>query len=69
MNESPYPNMPNIKVATKGVTCLQPKLNPKTAIALDLVPTRILKDYADDIPPFLQIIYQQSFDTGKVLGD
>ena len=69
MDDSPYPNMPHIKVTTKGVKSLLQKLNPKKAIGPDLVPTRILKDYADDIAPILQLIYQQSLDTGVVPDD
>ena len=70
MDDSPYPNMPHIKVTTKGVKSLLQKLNPKKAIGPDLVPTRILKDYADDITtPILQLIYQQSLDTGVVPDD
>ena len=34
-----------------------------------MVPTRILRDYADDIAPILQSIFQQSLDTGMVPED
>ena len=48
MGNSPFSGMPHIKVTTKGVLNLLRKLNPKKAIGPDLVPTRILRDYADD---------------------
>ena len=69
MGPSPYTSMPNIKVTTKGVKNLLQKLNPKKAIGPDLVPTRILKDYAEDIAPMLQLIFQQSLDSGIVPSD
>ena len=66
MGRSPFPDMPRIKVSLNGVKCLLCKLNPKKAIGPDLVPTRILRDYSDDISPMFQVIFQQSLDSGDV---
>ena len=69
LGESPYPEMPRIKVSVNGVSCLLKKLNPSKAIGPDMVPTRILRDYADDVSVMLQVIFQQSLDTGDVPAD
>ena len=58
--------MPNIKVSVNGVESLLKKLNPKKAIGPDKVPTCLLKEHADIMAPILQVIFQQSLDTGKV---
>ena len=58
--------MPNIKVTAKGVEKLLLTLNPKKAVGPDKVPTILLKEHADVMAPILQVIYQQSLDTGKV---
>ena len=66
LGNSPYPSMPKIDVSVEGVKKLLLRLNPTKAVGPDMVPTRILKDYADDIVPKLQSIFQQSLDTGMV---
>ena len=45
------------------------KLNPCKAIGPDMVPTSLLKDYAEQIGPILCKIYQQSLDTGIIPED
>ena len=69
LGNSPYPSMPKIDVSIEGVKKLLLRLNPKKAVGPDMVPTRILRDYADDIAPILQSIFQQSLDTGMVPED
>ena len=69
LGPSPYPSMPTIKVTENGVKKLLHKLNPKKAVGPDKVPTRILRDYADEVAPILQTIFQQSLDTGVVPDD
>ena len=61
--------MPPIIISVNGIKCLLSKLNPNKAIGPDMVPTRLLKDYAEDISPVLQVIFQQSLDTGEVPDD
>ena len=69
LGNSPYPSMPKIDVSIEGVKKLLLRLNPKKAVGPDMVPTHILRDYADDIAPILQSIFQQSLDTGMVPED
>jgi hypothetical protein len=42
-------------------------LNPSKASRPDLLPTRILKLVASEIAPVFSVIFQQSYDTGRVL--
>ena len=65
----PYNPMEEITVTEEGVRKLLQKLNPHKASGPDLIPARILKDMADEISPLLTIIFQRSFDCGKVPDD
>ena len=69
LGPSPYRSMPTIKVTENGVNKLLHKPNPKKAVGPDKVPTRILRNYADEVAPILQTIFQQSLDTGAVPED
>ena len=69
LGPSPCPSMPTIKVTENGVKKLLHNLNPKKAVGPDKVPTSILRDYADEVAPILQTIFQQSLDTGAVPED
>ena len=66
---SPFKDMENITIRHSGVIKLLKSLNPKAAIGPDLVPTTILKQYADIIGPILQQIFQQSLDTSNIPVD
>ena len=61
--------MPDIKVTTEGVQKLLEHLDPKKAIGPDMIPTVILKEFADIVAPILRAIFQQSLDSGKVPSD
>ena len=63
---SPFEDMENITIKNLGVIKLLKSLNPKKAIGLDLVPTKILKQYAHIIGIILQQIFQQSLDTSNI---
>ena len=67
--QSPYNSLPHIEVTTNGVQCLLNKLDPKKAIGPDGIPTAVLRDYSEEIAPMLQMIFQQSLDTGEVPDD
>ena len=62
-------NMPDINITTNGISQLLSKLNPQKANGPDKTPIRFLKDYADDIPKFLKIIFQNSYNTGDLPQD
>ena len=61
--------MPAIKVTVNGIMKLLFKLNHRKAVGPDKVPTHILRDYADEVAPTLETIFQQSLDTGVVPED
>ena len=66
---SPFPTMPDITITVAGVEKLLASLNPRKASGPDQVPTRILKEHASTLAPVLQIIFQQSLDTGDIPED
>ena len=61
--------MPEIRVTVAGVERPLASLNPRKVAGPDQVPTRILKEHAATLAPVLQIIFQQSLDTGDVPED
>ena len=58
-----------IKIEQKGLEKLLRQVNPNKASGPDTMPNRILKECAEPITPILQIIQQQSLDTGDLPND
>jgi hypothetical protein len=58
-----------IKIEQKGLEKLLRQVNPNKASGPDTIPNRILKECAEPIAPILQIILQQSLDTGDLPKD
>lgn len=58
-----------LRVTTNGVNKLLRKLDTSKAIGPDMIPTRMLKEAADQIPPFLKNIFNQTLETGIVPSD
>ncbi|CAH1257246.1 SLCO3A1 [Branchiostoma lanceolatum] len=69
LGTSPYPDMPPVEVTLAGVQKLLQGINPAKASGPDLVPCRILRDYATEISPILHIIFNQSLESGQVPAD
>ena len=61
---SPYADMPDIIVSTEGVATLLRELNTSKAVGPDEIANKALKLAADVIAPILQVIFQQSLDSG-----
>ena len=61
--------MENIKVIEEGVLKFLLKLNLAKACGPDLIPARILKELANEIAPYLIIIFQKGLDTEQVPED
>ena len=59
--------MPDIIITTEGVARLLHGLNPNKATGPDDIPARILQLTANGLSPALQIIFQKSLETGKLL--
>ena len=69
MPPSEIPDMPNITIDCNGVVKLLGQLNPSKANGPDQIPTRVLKEAAPAIAPYLCYIFQQSLDSGDVPAD
>ena len=64
-----HQTMKPFNITTNGIIKLLNNLNPYKAQGPDNISPRILKELADEISPFLQLIYTQSLDTGEVPAD
>ena len=61
--------MPKFEITVQGVTKLLEGLNGGKASGPDELPNLILKNTANEISPFLKIIFHQSLQTGKLPDD
>ena len=65
----PNTEMPKFEITVQGVTKLLEGLNGGKASGPDELPNLILKNAANEISPFLKIIFNQSLQTGKLPDD
>ena len=65
-DRSPYPSMGNISVSPAGVFKLLSELDPHKATGPDEIPTRLLKELAQELTPILTIFLQASLNQGKI---
>ena len=63
------PVMPNIIFTQAGIAKLLHKLNPHKANGPDEIPISFLQNYSTEISKFLVIIFQNSYDSGKLPND
>ena len=61
---SAFPEMEAIHIDVNGVEKLLSQLNVNKAMGPDLIPTRILKEYANIIAPVITKILEQSIESG-----
>ena len=61
--------MPKFEITVQGVTKSLQSLNGRKAPGPDKLPNQILKNAANEISPFLKIIFDQSLQTGKLPDD
>lgn len=69
LEDGNIPSIHRIEVTQKGVLKQLQNLNPKKAAGPDLIPTRVLKECANEVTPYLCTIFQLSLDKGKVPSD
>ncbi|MCG8035359.1 MAG: hypothetical protein JAZ03_24705 [Candidatus Thiodiazotropha taylori] len=69
MDGDPYPEMPNFTITREGVKKLLQNLDPYKATGPDSIPSRFLKDFADEITPALTLIFRASLHQGEVPQD
>ncbi len=60
------PMISNLEIESQGVAKLLSNLDPKKANGPDQLPTRVLKEAATEIAPFLRLIFVKLLDTGSV---
>ena len=65
----PNTEMPKFEITVQGVTKLLEGLNGGKASGPDELPNLILKNAANEISPFLKIIFDQSLQTSKLPDD
>ena len=63
------PHMESITVSTNGIAKLLKDLNPHKAAGPDQIKLLVLQNFRDVIAPILQVIFQRSLNTGRVLKD
>ena len=63
------PSIPPLEFSRDGIVKLLQDLNPNKASGPDNIPVRILKECAEQIAPFLQAMFTQSFETGNIPSD
>ena len=66
---SPYPDVPPTVFTIPGILKLLNNINPKKANGPDLIPCRILKEAATEVAQFLQFLFTQSMESGRVPSD
>ena len=69
MTSPSSPIMPEIIVTIYGVKKLLSKLNPYKASGPDLVPSRFLKEFANEISPALTLLFNASLLQGIIPGE
>ena len=69
LEESDVPTIPKIHVTERGILKQLHALDTTKAAGPDGIPTRVLKETANETAAYLQIIFQQSLDTGSVPTD
>ena len=66
MNCNSYPDSPPIRVTYEGVSRLLSNLHLNKAAGPDILPSRFLKQFANDLTPMLTLIYRASLNQGSV---
>ena len=69
INSTPVPNIPPITVEVDGVYNLLVNLGPHKATSPDNIPTKLLKETAQQMAPLLTLIFQASLNQGKIPSD
>ena len=66
---NPYPDMAPIEISEEGVKKLLKNSNPHKASGPDEIPAKVLKECADEIAPYLTIIFTKSLLDGCIPED
>jgi len=66
LQDKNIPPLPDMDISVRGITKLLEKLNPQKANGPDHVPTRVLKEAATEIAPYLHLIFNKSLLTSDL---
>ena len=69
LDHSSIPDIPPLHFHTTGIAKLLSNVDPKKASGPDNIPCQVLKESAQYIAPYLQVIYSQSYHTGTLPQD
>ena len=69
MGPSPHPDMPPINFTTNGVRLQLEKQKPGKAAGPDKIQARVLKEAAGELAPALTLIFNCSYQQGKIPDD
>ena len=64
--DTKFPKMPDIKVGIEGVRKLLQGLNPNKAAGPDSLPSKLLKNVADQLAPALRLLFQASLNQQQI---
>ena len=69
IDDSGTPDIPNLNISTEGLIKLLKAVNPNKANGPDNISCRILKEAAESISPYLQLIFTKSIEEHNVPKD
>ena len=69
IGDSPFPNMPPIKLHYVGINKVLKSLDPSKAAGPDGLPSRYLKLIADELTPSLFLLFSASLQQGRIPAD
>ena len=66
---SPFPDMDDINFTQSGIEKLLDNIKPNKAAGPDELPARVLKEVSKEISGVLSMIFQQSYNAGRIPDD
>ena len=69
MEEKDIPNIPELTITPEGIFKLLKNITPNKASGPDNISCRILKEVADSLSPYLQLVFSKSLKEGNVPND
>jgi hypothetical protein len=67
--DTPFPDVPSFTIGEEGTRKLLANLDPHKATGPDSIPTKFLKDFAQELAPVLTLLFSASLDQGEVPSD
>ena len=67
--QSPYPDLPLFTTNIDDVTTLLKQVDPYKATGPDGIPSRLLKEVANELSPSITLVFNGSLQQGKLPDD